>query len=143
MLETGKPMKRLLQCPGERGWKPAGWAEMQGLGIHSGVRIGSAWTRLNAYVCVCVCGTVFKEYPCFHFVQNSKTRPEDNFKDKQVLLILKMGRKYVLLAHAPNYFLSCDLSLRDQGWGLWASHLRSLGFPFLISYSKCAGLRDK
>lgn len=58
---------------------------------------------VNAYVCVCICGTVFKQCPCFYFVQNSKTRPEDNFKDKRVLLILKMGRKYVLLAHAPNY----------------------------------------
>lgn len=119
------------------GRKCRDWGYIQGL------ELAVLGHGVNAYVCVCVCGTVFKEYPCFHFVQNSKTRPEDNFKDKQVLLILKMGRKYVLLAHAPNYFLSCDLSLRDQGWGLWASHLRSLGFPFLISYSKCAGLRDK
>ena len=93
--------------------------------------------------CVCICGTVFKEYPCLYFVQNSKTRPEDNFKGKWVLLILKMGRKYVLLVHAQNNFLSCNLSLRDQGRGLWASHLRSLGFPFLISYSECVGLSGK
>lgn len=119
------------------GQKCRDWRYIQGL------ELAVLGHGVNAYVCVCICGTVFKQCPCFYFVQNSKTRPEDNFKDKRVLLILKMGRKYVLLAHAPNYFLSCDLSLRDQGWGLWASHLRSLGFPFLISYSKCAGLRDK
>ena len=113
------------------------------LGIHSGVRIGSTWTWSKCVcVCVCICGRVFKEYPCFYFVQNSKTRPEDNFKDKRDLLIIKMGRKYVL-AHAQNYFLRCDLSLRDQGWGLWASHLRPLGFPFLTSYSECVGLSHK